>query len=221
MRRAVIEEPFAISSVIHGERLGVASHFQRRIHRLQCPRGFFIERIKLFRRARPEKFRLVPEFPIANVVMKAIPPSLVVMHGDVLHHIGKLIEICGRLSIAAKAPSHAVINFALRLFRIGAPIRKNDARIPRHHQLGALLRDRHQPFQQWIVIHEFGIEFGRPHEIVRPHEINVQIFILIDQAGQALHDRCWLPVHPLEGSDLAGYLARVYVQRPQLCCRRD
>src|SRR5262249_52983081 len=158
---------------------------------------------KLLRRAGPEELRFVPEFPIANSIVKAVRPTLVVMHGDVLDHIGELLWISGWICVGAKAAPDAVVNFrpaganackhfvcraevvALRFLRIGRPVRKNDAGVSCLHYGRSLTIVRNQPSEQSALYLEFGVEFRRPHKIVRANLANAQVLILRDKIGES------------------------------------
>ena len=54
MRGAVVDESFAVASVVGRESFGDAANFECGIHRLQGPRGFLVQRVKLLRGAGPE-----------------------------------------------------------------------------------------------------------------------------------------------------------------------
>ena len=116
--------------------------------------------------------------------MKAVCPSLVVVHRNVFHDAGKLVEIRRWIDVGAPAAADAVIDFcaaganggdhfvgrrkivACRLFRISAPVGKNDASIPRLHHPGALSAIGNQPGELRIAVDELGVDFRRPHGIV-------------------------------------------------------
>jgi hypothetical protein len=48
---------------------------------------------ELLRSAPPEQSRLIPEFPVGDLEVKAVRSTLVLMHGDVLHDVRKLVEV--------------------------------------------------------------------------------------------------------------------------------
>ena len=153
---------------------GIAAHFQRRIDGFQSQRRLCIERVKLLWSASPEQsIRFIPEFPVADVVVEPVRPALVVMHRNMLGHVGKLIEVSRRSHIGAPTASHAVINLrpactnrgqhfigrtkivAFRLFRIGVRIRKEDASVARLHNSGALRGIWNQIGQVFVCVLEF------------------------------------------------------------------
>ena len=114
MRGAVIDESFSIGIGIRSDRFGVTADFQAGIHGLQRERGFLIKRVKLVRCAGPETcLGLVPEFPVADVVVKSVRPSLVIVHGDMFHDVGILVEIRRRIDVVcAPTATDAVVHLA-------------------------------------------------------------------------------------------------------------
>ena len=54
MRRAVVDESFAVASIVRGKGFAVAANFEGGIDRLQGTSSFFIQRVKLFWSAEPE-----------------------------------------------------------------------------------------------------------------------------------------------------------------------
>ena len=136
--------------------------------------------------------------------MVAVGPALVVVHGNVFHHAGKLVEILRRIDVCAPTPSDSVIDFratganggdhlvgwkkivALRFFGISAPVRKDDAGIPRLYHSGALCVVGNEPGELSVVENELRIDFRRTHCIVGAYLINTQIFILFDAGLEVL-----------------------------------
>src|SRR5579862_6534399 len=109
MRGAVIDKSFTVAAVVGWKSFAVTTNLQRGIDRFQGACSFLVQRIKLLRSSGPEQpIRLIPKFPIANVVVIAICPALVVVHGNVLHHVGKLVEVLGRIDVCTPTPSDSV-----------------------------------------------------------------------------------------------------------------
>ena len=90
------------------------------------------------------------------MVVEPVCPALVVMHGDMLRHVGELIEVSRRIHAGAPTASDTIIDFrpagayggehfvggaeivALGLFRVGTRVRKDDGCVPCLHHAGAL-----------------------------------------------------------------------------------
>ncbi len=139
--------------------------------------------------------------------MVPVRPTLVVVHGNVFHHAGKLVEILRRIDVGAPTASNSVIDFgaagangsdhlvgwskivAFRFFGIRFPVGKNNAGIPRFYDSGSLRVVGNEPSELSVAQDEFGVNFRRTHGIVGSNLINAQIFVLLNQAWKSRHHR--------------------------------
>ena len=105
--------------------------------------------------------------------METVRPALVVVHGDMFHHVGKLVEIGRRIDIGAPAASDAVIDLrsdganggehlvgrskvvARGLFGIGTLVGKDDAGIARFHHTHTLRGVGNKPGEFPVGLFEF------------------------------------------------------------------
>ena len=161
--------------------------------------------------------------------MEAVRPALVVVHGNVFHDIGKLVEIVRWVDVRTPTASDAVVNLrsassnrgnhlvagskivAFGFLRICALIRKDDAGIPRLHNPGALRFVGNEPSKFSIAKNEFGIDLCGTHGIVGSNLIHAKIFVLLGEVGKARHHRARQAVQPLKRSDFSDHFARVYI----------
>ena len=200
--------------------LGAPAHLQAGIVILQCPRDFLIHLAILFRGSGPEgpdklgiprylDVRFVPHLPVTDVVVKAVGPATVVVHGDVLADLGELVEIRGRCRIRAPTPPHAVIDLraavhdglndavtraemiAPLVLRVRVPIAK-DRVLPR----GA---DRSG---NGVRIGPLRIHISGTEEVVSADDADAEIPVLGGHVGKlAWHQGRRPAIDALEGSD--------------------
>ena len=104
--------------------------------------------------------------------MEAVGPSLVVVHGNVFHHAGKLVGIGRRIDVGAPTAADAVIDLraaganggehfvgrgeivTLRFLGVGAPVGKNDAGVARLDHAGTLGGIGNEPGELSVVLLE-------------------------------------------------------------------
>ena len=162
--------------------------------------------------------------------MEPVCPSLVVMHGNVLHHVGILVEIGWRAKVGAITASHAIVDFraagsnggerligrteivALGLFGVGAHVGEDDARIARLHHPGALRGIGNQVRQFLVCVYELRIDIRWTHQIVSANLADAQIPVLPYQAGKPSHYRLGSAVHTLKRIDIPDDFACVHMQ---------
>ena len=228
---AVVDKAFAVGAVIVSDRFGYATDFQVLVDRLQGTGGFIVDGVKLLGSTAPEDgLRFIPKFPITNVVVEAVIPTLVVVHGHVLDDICEFIRVGRRLDGGAEAAADAVINFradivdgghfcvagspvvALGFFRVGVPILKNDGGVAGLHQFGSLFVVGHEPREDWVVEVVVRVDFRRAHGVVGADLIDVELFVLLGEIGEAGHHGIGSAVEALKVAELAGGFAGVDVK---------
>src|SRR5581483_12361546 len=99
-------EIVAVPGVVVGPGDGGAADRRFGIGFLDGARQLRIEVDILLGRARPEELAqvgLIPDFPVADGVVEAVGPTLVVVKDDVLHDGGIVIEVGRRYRIGALA----------------------------------------------------------------------------------------------------------------------